>query len=155
LIPQNHAVNSLFNSQHTKNITLHKFLLKNLIKKQKEKLKSPIVDTNDHLSEILDSFTPFHFIFSPGLRLVNHFLKNITFHSPASSDNKDIAKHIDNLNNAFHQSQIYPHATAIITDGSVVTLLENFLWKYSMGYILYPWISLLEPTLETSYKLQT
>jgi len=34
----------------------------------------------------------------------------------------------------------------------VVTLLENFLQKCSMGYNLYPWISLLEFTLETSYK---
>jgi len=38
---------------------------------------------------------------------------------------------------------------------TIVMLLENFLRKYSMGYILYPWISLLEPTLETSYKPQT
>jgi len=36
-----------------------------------------------------------------------------------------------------------------------VTPLENFLRKCSMGYTLYPWISLLEPTLETSYKPQT
>jgi len=36
-----------------------------------------------------------------------------------------------------------------------VTPLENFLWKCSMEYTLYPWISLLEPTLETSYKPQT
>ena len=36
-----------------------------------------------------------------------------------------------------------------------VTLLENFLRKCNMGYTLYPWISLLEPTLETSYKPQT
>jgi len=40
-------------------------------------------------------------------------------------------------------------------EGCTVTPLENFLWKYSMGYTLYPWISLLEPTLETSYKPQT
>ena len=33
-----------------------------------------------------------------------------------------------------------------------VTSLENFLQKCSIGYILYPWISLLEPTLEISYK---
>jgi len=33
--------------------------------------------------------------------------------------------------------------------------LENFLQKYNIGYTLYPWISLLEPTLETSYKPQT
>jgi len=36
-----------------------------------------------------------------------------------------------------------------------VTPLENFLQKCSMGYTLYPWISLLEPTLKTSYKPQT
>ena len=36
-----------------------------------------------------------------------------------------------------------------------VTLLENFLRKCNMGYTLYPWISLLDTTLETSYKPQT
>jgi len=40
-------------------------------------------------------------------------------------------------------------------DFDVVTLLENFLWKCNMGYTLYLWISLLESTLETSYKPQT
>jgi len=33
-----------------------------------------------------------------------------------------------------------------------ITPLENFLWKCSMRYTLYPWISLLESTLEASYK---
>ena len=41
------------------------------------------------------------------------------------------------------------------TNLSGVTPLENFLWKYSMGNTLYLWISLLESTLETSYKPQT
>jgi len=36
-----------------------------------------------------------------------------------------------------------------------VTPLENFLRKCSMGYTLYPWISLYESTLEISYKPQT
>jgi len=38
-------------------------------------------------------------------------------------------------------------------EADAVTPLENFLWKYSMKYTLYPWISLLEPTLETSYNV--
>ena len=38
---------------------------------------------------------------------------------------------------------------------SVVTPLENFLRKCNMEYTLYPWISLFESTLETSYKPQT
>jgi len=36
-----------------------------------------------------------------------------------------------------------------------VTPLENFLQKCSIGYTLYPWILLLESTVETSYKPQT
>ena len=31
----------------------------------------------------------------------------------------------------------------------IVMLLENFLWKCSIGYTLYPWISLLEPVRVT------
>jgi len=42
-----------------------------------------------------------------------------------------------------------------ITSDCGVTPLENFLRKCNMGYTLYPWISLLESTLETSYKPQT
>ena len=38
--------------------------------------------------------------------------------------------------------------------GTGVMLPENFLQKCSMGYILYLWISLLEPTLETFYRPQ-
>jgi len=37
----------------------------------------------------------------------------------------------------------------------VVMLLENFLWKCSIGYTLYPRISLLEPTLEMSWLGKT
>jgi len=39
--------------------------------------------------------------------------------------------------------------------GDAVMLIKNFLQKCSMGYTLYPWILLLESTLETSYKPQT
>ena len=78
-IPRNHAVNSLLDSQHAKNVSSHKFALSNLTDKQKTKLKSPISDINNRLSEINDSFIPFHFIFLPGLRLVDHFSKKFPF----------------------------------------------------------------------------
>jgi len=34
----------------------------------------------------------------------------------------------------------------------IVMPLENFLWKCSMGYTLYPWISLLEPVRATGVQ---
>jgi len=42
-----------------------------------------------------------------------------------------------------------------LTNSPTVMPLENFLRKCNMGYTLYPWILLLESTLETSYKPQT
>jgi len=66
-------------SQYTKNAFPHKFALSNLTDKQKTKLKSPISDINNRLSEINDSFIPFHFIFLPGLRLVDYFSKKFPF----------------------------------------------------------------------------
>jgi len=50
---------------------------------------------------------------------------------------------------------IGPNLSGDLLLSAVVTPLENFLWKCSMEYALYPWISLLEFTLETSYKPQT
>ena len=49
----------------------------------------------------------------------------------------------------------YEYAPHMFWADRVVTLLENFLRKCNMGYTLYPWISLLGSTLETSYKPQT
>jgi len=46
------------------------------------------------------------------------------------------------------------HYFISFTDAAIIPL-ENFLWKCNMGYTLYSWISLLESTLETSYKPQT
>jgi len=46
------------------------------------------------------------------------------------------------------------HDTKVAGHPSVM-LLENFLRKCNMGYTLYPWILLLESTLETFYKPQT
>jgi len=45
------------------------------------------------------------------------------------------------------------HGKVVYCSG--VTSLENFLQECNIGYTLYPWISLLESTLETSYKPQT
>jgi len=94
LIPSSHAINSILDSQHAKGYSSHKFSTSNLTTKQNKKLKSPIKDVNERLSEITQDFHPLHSIFSPGSRLVDHFSSRISFYSPLSSDNKDLHKHI-------------------------------------------------------------
>jgi len=91
----------------------------NLTNKQQSRLKSPIKDVNERLSKIKDKFDPFYFIFSPGLRLVNHFSNRITFHFPESLNDEGLFTHMSNLNNAFRRSQTGPTDIAVITDGSV------------------------------------
>ena len=60
--------------------------------------------------------------------------------------------HLHYLHLVYHP----PNAQTCKGTSSVTVMpLENFLQKCNMGYTLYPWISLLESTLETSYKPQT
>ena len=104
LIPSSYAINSIFDSQHTKGYSSHKFSTSNLTIKQNEKLKSPIKDINEWLSEITQDFHLLHSIFSPSSRLVDHFSSRISFYSPLSSNDKDLHKHIQKLNHTFHIS---------------------------------------------------
>jgi len=114
-----YAINSLLDHQHSKNQKPHKYSMANFMNKQQFKLKSPIKDINERLTEIKNEFDPFHSIFYPGLQLVNHFSDRITFHSSKSTNNKDLFIHTSNLNNAFKKSQTAPTDITVITDGSV------------------------------------
>lgn len=100
-IPLSHTINLLLDIQYAKNQTPHKFLTHKLTTKQNTKLKSFIKDVNKWLSEVNESFFPFHSIFFPGLRVVNHFFNNFSFHSPILSDKEDIHKYLDHLNETF------------------------------------------------------
>jgi len=83
------------------------------------KLKSPIKDISKRLNEIKDEFDPFHTIFYPGLRLVDHFSDRIVFHSLELSDDEGLFIHSSKLNLAFEKTQKSPKNIAIIADGSV------------------------------------
>ena len=94
-------------------------MIANLTNKQQLKLKSPIKDINEGLIEIKNEFDPFHLIFHSGLQLVNYFSNRITFHSPKSSDDKDLFAYSAKLDNTFRILQTAPANIAVITDGSV------------------------------------
>ena len=119
-IPPSHAINSLLDLAHAKNQPAHKFATSNLTNKQLTNLKSPIKDVNVCLNEISPCFNPTHTLFSPGMRVVNHFSSKIVFHSPLSSSDKDTHAHIQNLNHAFRQSQSSPHSTAIMPASKIL-----------------------------------
>jgi len=128
-----HAINSLLDSQHAKNQPLHRFSTSNLTSKQQAKLTSSIQDVNKQLSKITKCFCPLYLLLSPGLRVVNHFSNRITFHSPPFSSNKDLFKHIQNLNYVFCQLQNLSHYTSIIASRGIkksnVATAAAHIWK--------------------------
>ena len=111
----------------------HRFATSKLTEKQYKKLKSPIKDVNECLSEVTDTFNLIYFTFSPGSRVVNYFPSRITFHSPLSSSDKDLHSHIQRLNQAFCQTQSLLHNVAIITNGGVkksnMATAITYIWK--------------------------
>ena len=86
------------------------------------KLKSPIKDISERLNEIKDEFDPFHILFHPSLRLVDHFSSRILFHSPTSSSDKALFDHSLKLNLVFKETQNSSKDIAVISDGSVKTV---------------------------------
>ena len=103
-IPPSYVINSLLEMYQNRNQSLHKYSLAKLTSKQKLKLKSPIKDVSKRLTEIKNKFDPFHPIFHPGLRLVDHFSDRIVFYSPESSNDKGLFVHSSKLNIAFNKT---------------------------------------------------
>jgi len=131
-VPPSHAINSLLDLQHAKDQPPHKFSMSSLTPKQQAKLTSPIKDVNERLSKITKTFHPLHPLLSPGSRVVNRFSSRIASHSPPSSSDEDLFKHIQDLNITFCQSQCLPYHTAVIADGGVkknnVTTAAAHIW---------------------------
>ena len=127
-IPPLHAINSLLENQSP-----HKYSLANFTSKQKSKLKSPIKDVSERLMEIKDEFDPFHSIFYPSLRLVDHFPNRVIFYSPESSNDKGLFVHSSKLDIAFSKTQTVFTDIAVITDGSVKATGSSttitYVWK--------------------------
>jgi len=119
--PTSHAINSLLENHQSINQNQHKLALANLTLKQKMKLKSPIKDVSDRLNEIKDEFDPFHILFHPGLRLVDHFSSRILFHTSPSSSDEALVDYSSKLNQIFKDNQNSSKGIAVIADGSVKT----------------------------------
>ena len=80
-LSSNHATKPLFKYYLTSNSILHYFLLDKVTLKQRLKIKSSIVDTNNHLNGILPSFNSLHKELSSGFCLVDTFQNHFSFNS--------------------------------------------------------------------------
>jgi len=72
-LPSNHAINSLLEKHHSKNMLSYCLSLEALTFKQCFKVKSFIVNVNNYLNEIFLSFNPLHKELLSRFRLVDNF----------------------------------------------------------------------------------
>ena len=132
-IPPSHAINSLLDTQHTKEQPPHRIATPKLTTKQQNNLKSPIKDVNKCLNGVRNCFNPLHSIFSPSSRVVNHFPNRISFHSSPFSSDEDLYQHLQNLNYTFKESQILSNNIAVIVDGGVkkshIATAVAYIWS--------------------------
>ena len=70
----NYVIKSLLERRHTSNSQPYHLSLENITFKQQKKIKSFIINTNNHLNGVFLSFDSLNSKFLPELRLINIFL---------------------------------------------------------------------------------
>jgi len=79
-LPTNYTLNFLLENQHSKKTKFHWLSLEYLTSKQWQRLKSPIVNSNNHLNGLFSFFNNLHKELSSGFQLVNNFPDHFFFY---------------------------------------------------------------------------
>jgi len=115
----NHAINSLLERRHTKNSCLHCLSLENMTDKQRLKIKSSIINTNNCLNGIYPLFDFLNCKFSPRFRLIDKFSSHFSFHQANYKDKESKAAHLCNLDDIFSNASSDPKSIVVISDASI------------------------------------
>jgi len=87
--------------------------------KQNLKIKSPIIDINHCLNQILPTFDNLNKELSPSLRLVDTFPNHFSFNIVKCKDAKARTAHLNKLENVYRASKDDPNTLFIISDASL------------------------------------
>ena len=115
-LPKQHAINSLLNYHHSKEAKLHWLTIDNFTEKQRLKIKSSVVDTNNYLNEIHPSFNRLHRELSPGLCLCDNLSNCFSFYKVDKKKHENIHNHLKSLDKLLFNSSLNPNIVIIIAD---------------------------------------
>jgi len=116
LLLSNHIIKSIIStSGSNKHIILHHLSLNKLTHKQQLQLHSLLIDIDNKCNKFLLSFSLFDKECSPGKRLIDSFLDNISFHM----QKQDIKSYLCDLDNVAISTSIDPHSIMVISDTSI------------------------------------
>jgi len=119
MLPSNYAINTILKRRYSKNTSLHYLSLKNITSKQRLKIKSSIIDTNNHFNEIFPSFDSLNSKFSSGFRLIDNFSTHFLFHWANCKNKESKASHLCNLDNIFSNASLDLKTIVVVSEASI------------------------------------
>ena len=135
-LPPNHIIRLLLESNHSLYLEKHHLSLETLTIKQWLKVKSSIVDTNNRLNGVFNSFDSFNNELSPGNRLINLYSSYFYFHysDRKSSNTRNI--HLCHLNEIVFNVSSNPKMAIVISDASIKNQVATSILMYIVIIIL-------------------
>jgi len=111
--------NTLLDRYHSKQATSYHMATSQLTFKQNLKIKSPIVDINYRLNQILLAFNNLNKELSLGFCLVDTFSNYFSFNVVKCKDTKARTAHLNKLENVYRASKDDLNTLFIISDASL------------------------------------
>ena len=141
-LPKQHAINSLFDDDHLKEAKLHWLAIDNFTKKQRLKIKSPVVDTNNYLNEIHPSFNRLHRELSSGFCLCDNLSNCFSFHKVDKKKPENIYNHLKSLDKLLFNSSLNLNMIIIIVNtrirNNTATSVSHILsWCGDLSKMIY------------------
>ena len=118
-LSSNHVIKLLLEHYHSTDSTPHHLSLRKLTSKQRLKVKSFIVNTNNYLNGIHYSFNSLHKECSPDFWLVDIFSNYFLFNTINCNSNNAKSAHFYKLNKIFEDSLWDTKTIVIISDASI------------------------------------
>ena len=102
-------------------------MLKKLTSKQQLKVKGPIVDANNRLNGIFNSFNPFNSKFSLGNKLIDIFSSHFSFHVFDRKYAEVKKTHLHKLDKLILYVSVNPKTTVVISDTNIKNQVAIFI----------------------------
>ena len=129
----NHALNFILKNQHSKKMRPYWLSLEYLTSKQWQKLKSSIVDSNNHLNSLFPSFNNLYKELSSGFQLVNNFSDHFSFHIENYKEKEIKDTYICNLDKIFKDSLLDPKTVTVIFDANIKNNIATLISYICFG----------------------
>ena len=127
LLSLNYIIKLLLKSKHSSNHHHYYLSIEKLTSKWRLKVKCPIVDANNRLNGVFNSFDPFNNEFSPGNRLIDIFPSCFLFYLSDRKSAETRKTYLHKLNKIVFNASTDPKTTIVILNTSIKNHVAMFI----------------------------